>query len=110
MAYHDSPSKITVGETISSTSKLFSTGPETIHSKECPNFVSTDHYKSYHTPAHHYDRRDKRENLKPKYFSSSKSGFEELDYLIAKNTERVEYKGKLRKNLNILIKIIVYNG
>jgi hypothetical protein len=100
MSYHDSPSRIKIGETISSTKK-FQKASETIHIRDCPNYRPQSHYYESRTHSeHHQFRKSKGDSLRRTKNYRDRSGFEELDYII--NNAKNEAKGKqLRSDIII---------
>lgn len=92
MSYHDSPSRVKVGETISSTKK-FPKAHETIHIKDCPNYKpSQSNYFETRTHSEHHHQFAKSKGDSFRRTKKDRSGFEELDYII--NSAKNEAKGK----------------
>ncbi len=103
---------INVGETITSNKKTFLSPPpsppkefepnKTIHSLDCPNFLSS------HFPDYHYEQRSRassREYHKQQHQHNNrhpnaptKSGFEELDYIINNARHNHSHKSKSRRS------------
>jgi len=105
-------SSIKVGETITSSKKTFLSPPpsspkefepnKTIHSLDCPNFLSS-HFPDYHheqrsrASSREYQKQQRQHNNRH-LNAPTKSGFEELDYIINNARNNNSHKSKSRRS------------
>ena len=96
ISYQDSPSRVKIGETISSTKKFQK--DDTIHIRDCPNYIpATSNFNFFESRTHsehHQFKRMKNESLRGIRNSKNRSGFEVLDHII--NGASCESKGNFK--------------